>query len=956
MVKQYNESQYDDDLTVANDDYDDSSYSEPVDLFEFSASEEAPISRLKSLVLSIDWEITDEVLLQFNEELNDLKGIWAGEKINLVYVQALEKISKYIFQHKADSHPNAIKLLLTLYYNLEKIISSEDLSEAEKKVLLIEDVKRFEALKKHIAKQSVHSSQSPPVQEEPLKQEIKEEGVLFNLKAIVYAIDWEITDKDLDDLREEVVKLEKTFVNSKPKLILLQGIGTLGAYIKVKKSDANADAFKLLHLFYESLETIVDGNLNFEAEKAVLLPAVKGFNEFKTMLGATISPEKVNRTEEVNEEDFSASQRTVMPAFSGISEDESKGFQADEEAQNLGDEASTNVVSHIDDFFGDSVPRPGTGVESDISSGEVVGSSIALEGVNVAENGDEDDSLSELPVAANEGPEPVAAALSEVEDSLVMLEVDKNIALQGVDVETEADDDTDEDALPQGTDGVAPALVANEEEASAFSVNKLEDPAVAEDDVFSEISGTLEGFFGSDDATPAPVGVGENHADEPAVAGGQDADMFRVDKNIALQGVDVETEADDDSEEDELPIQVGGLAPALADNDEVSRYSETTVQDTLAVDSEIKKITGKLDGFFGEESASAPASEGTANSEIGQESLTSVGSVEDRDLNEGPAAEDEADIAKEFDDFFDDTGYQEDDKDAGVTELESIDDAIEVELSAEQDVVETVSEENEVVTFFETDRENNSEVVSEDQPASSVLKEMTQSFDITGTTTVPANEQIVEGKEVVFELAKEQEDASVVDDVRSGVHTPPQVKIKPTLLVPYTVVKGTGLDEKILSDRSFEVLTGCVDAFEVELEDRFFDEFNKEATFLSQSLAGKPVEKTFVQLLTTVVMHIDQFRVEADGGAIGLLQSISTSLNDMREGDVSGNQELLLAETVKVLNWQQGLITGIAANKLDTTDVNDVEGDVRGELVALRTTFKSEIMELRNEMRKLLSS
>ena len=115
MVKQYTENQYDDDLTVGTDDYDDSYYTGSVDLFEFSNDEDSPISRLKSLILSIDWEITDEVLMQFNEELVDLKDIWAGKKINLIYVQALEKISKYIYQKKADSHPSAIKLLLKNY-------------------------------------------------------------------------------------------------------------------------------------------------------------------------------------------------------------------------------------------------------------------------------------------------------------------------------------------------------------------------------------------------------------------------------------------------------------------------------------------------------------------------------------------------------------------------------------------------------------------------------------------------------------------------------------------------------------------------------------------------------------------------------------------------------------------------------------------------------------------------
>ena len=146
-MEQYTEKHYDDDLTVVEDEYNDSFHTDSVDLFEFPSNDESPIARLKSLVLSIDWEITDDILRQFNEELVDLKDVWADEKIYLVYVQALEKISKYIYQEKADSNPNAIKLLLTFFYNLEKMVSSEFMSEEEKRQIVLEDVKKFEMLR-----------------------------------------------------------------------------------------------------------------------------------------------------------------------------------------------------------------------------------------------------------------------------------------------------------------------------------------------------------------------------------------------------------------------------------------------------------------------------------------------------------------------------------------------------------------------------------------------------------------------------------------------------------------------------------------------------------------------------------------------------------------------------------------------------------------------------------------
>ncbi len=530
MVKQYTGNQYDDDLTVGTEDYDDSYYTGSIDLFEFATDEESPISRLKSLILSIDWEITDEVLMQFNEELVDLRDIWAGEKINLVYVQALEKISKYIYQKKANSHPSAIKLLLTLYHNLEKIVSSYDLSEEQKKEILFEDVKRFESLKRHIGQSSrAVEVEAPPAQ---AKQQTKtaqssSEQDLLTLKALVLGIDWEITDRDLGALRNEVVRLEKKFTGNRPKLILLQGIGTLAAYIKLKKGETHADAFKLLHLFYESLEKIVVKPRNREEEKAILFPAVERFNTFKALLGSTIAADAIRRDETTTEEDESSSDSiTLAPAFADIPEEEVKGFQAEEEAQGLGLESSGNIDNHVESFF---IGASLAGNQEHNSSGRSIAADdqikqAALQGVNVeVDDEEETDALyfggaSPAPALSDVIEEEIDSTSSptlaesiderteelsvEVEASqnsgLDFSKLDRDLVLQGVDVETEADDESDEEALPLMGGKLAPALAANDE-VSIYN-------SASDENIEEEIAGTLGGFFDEEIAahlTPA---------------------------------------------------------------------------------------------------------------------------------------------------------------------------------------------------------------------------------------------------------------------------------------------------------------------------------------------------------------------------------------------------------------------------------------------------------------------
>ncbi len=108
------------------------------------------LTHLKELILSIDWEISNDVLGRLSRELRRLKDVWVEDRINLVYVQAMEKLARYVYVEKGDAHPGALKLLSRFYQRLEEITASAGWSEAEKKELLADDVKLFLLLKEQI--------------------------------------------------------------------------------------------------------------------------------------------------------------------------------------------------------------------------------------------------------------------------------------------------------------------------------------------------------------------------------------------------------------------------------------------------------------------------------------------------------------------------------------------------------------------------------------------------------------------------------------------------------------------------------------------------------------------------------------------------------------------------------------------------------------------------------------
>jgi hypothetical protein len=112
---------------------------------------DSPLLRLKEIVLSIDWEITDDVMTSMISEVEELKTRYDDDRIIVLFLELLASVGRYIKKNKANSHPDAIKLLNSIYRSLEKIVSYDAISESEKKKTLFTQINRFKKLKQKIA-------------------------------------------------------------------------------------------------------------------------------------------------------------------------------------------------------------------------------------------------------------------------------------------------------------------------------------------------------------------------------------------------------------------------------------------------------------------------------------------------------------------------------------------------------------------------------------------------------------------------------------------------------------------------------------------------------------------------------------------------------------------------------------------------------------------------------------
>ncbi len=113
--------------------------------------EDTPLKDLKSIVLSIEWEITDEIMNRFLGQVESLKAEFGDDKVIMMFLQLLTAVGKYIKAKKASADPDVVKLLNSGYAGLEKVLLTKNITEVEKKKLLVVEVNKFKKIKERLA-------------------------------------------------------------------------------------------------------------------------------------------------------------------------------------------------------------------------------------------------------------------------------------------------------------------------------------------------------------------------------------------------------------------------------------------------------------------------------------------------------------------------------------------------------------------------------------------------------------------------------------------------------------------------------------------------------------------------------------------------------------------------------------------------------------------------------------
>ena len=169
---------------------------------------EYPLKELKAVILSIDWEITDDAMKRLADQVVQLKTKYKDDRIVFMLIQLLGSIGEYIRINKGKSHPDAFKFLNSIFKKIDKIICTKGLTESEKKKLLSVEVNKYKVLKDKLLPRKPVAQKEKQVK--PAVQVKAEKTGVIPLEAFTDAMDQirQLIRSEFDALREEL-KLRK---------------------------------------------------------------------------------------------------------------------------------------------------------------------------------------------------------------------------------------------------------------------------------------------------------------------------------------------------------------------------------------------------------------------------------------------------------------------------------------------------------------------------------------------------------------------------------------------------------------------------------------------------------------------------------------------------------------------------------------------------------------------------
>ncbi len=118
------------------------------------------LDNLNAILLSLEWEITGELVDKYLSEIKLLKGCVPYERYSDYFLKILESLGLYIKKNLLNANPETVSMMQSVHQGLDMIFMKPDLVEKERKALFYNEYNKYLKFKKKIGSRKVVEKKS----------------------------------------------------------------------------------------------------------------------------------------------------------------------------------------------------------------------------------------------------------------------------------------------------------------------------------------------------------------------------------------------------------------------------------------------------------------------------------------------------------------------------------------------------------------------------------------------------------------------------------------------------------------------------------------------------------------------------------------------------------------------------------------------------------------------------
>jgi len=254
---------------------------------------------LKQIIDSMESRIEDDAVDTFQRQLSIMEEKYTGKAAIPTVIKILQSIGRYLGSKKEMADEDALPTAKSIVLALEKLVIDPDLCgpDSDKEqidIILSESIEKYNSLKNKIAFQ-------------PLVTDTE----MQDLKAVILAVDWEISDITLKTFDTVTNRILTRLKPHKIHHAFLRIIHSMGKYIASKQATAHKDSILFLHSVFKNFEQIVQTpDMPFPEKKQLIKNDIDAFHNFKKKI-TSLTAETQTPADQMEDE-------IIQPALSHV--------------------------------------------------------------------------------------------------------------------------------------------------------------------------------------------------------------------------------------------------------------------------------------------------------------------------------------------------------------------------------------------------------------------------------------------------------------------------------------------------------------------------------------------------------------------------------------------------------------------------------------------------------------